>query len=589
MTHRMLSTRSFLAIAAAVALLAAVAVWAQAQAIDALRDSAEETDENPFADPEVLPAGDGVGLQIDPKVYRWSAGQPPLKMIHQSEGICFLTGIEGQLAAGTDGVRVSLGSDGFWYLSGTATDRESSLTGTAMAVRFVKTASAEQAPNRPNNSDNVPPRGTAPQTRIQDKRLEVKLPAPTDRVVVGGGGKYLICHLQKLGQLAIFDVVQGKVVKYLSVGEGARFAAGRDKLVIVRSPQDIVQRYALDGNFERELSVASPVEGVIADIVMGAASDGPILARLGGDRFGRGREVELLDLETLKRLDVQYAGDSFGVEDALMWASADGSTFGFQRTRVSPSGLTTLTVRGKRATFRYDHTSVGYVMPSSDGSLVFTAGGLYNADLEPLDDARRSETSYLPALHPAYFLGVSDRPVDDDDRGPPPKTISIYSVSDRRKLLSLPPLPELQVDVDDRRGFRSALGLGYYTHLHVLPMQKRLVTIPAQRDRLYVRRFDLVDALQQADIDYLFVASLPSQTAERGESYRYPIRVESRRGDVKYELEGGPDGMAISSEGILTWKPPADFAEREVGVIIQIRDASEQEIFHAYTIRIPAS
>ena len=62
----------------------------------------------------------------------------------------------------------------------------------------------------------------------------MKLPAPAADACAGGGGRFLILHLAQTRQLAVFDVNQAKVVKYLPVpADNVRFAAGMNKLLVV--------------------------------------------------------------------------------------------------------------------------------------------------------------------------------------------------------------------------------------------------------------------------------------------------------------------------------------------------------------------
>ena len=48
----------------------------------------------------------------------------------------------------------------------------------------------------------------------------VKLAGPAEKVVAGGGGRYLLFHLKKLRQLAVLDVNAAKVVKASLVARG---------------------------------------------------------------------------------------------------------------------------------------------------------------------------------------------------------------------------------------------------------------------------------------------------------------------------------------------------------------------------------
>ena len=135
-------------------------------------------------------------------------------------------------------------------------------------------------PISPEKADTTKEPAPAPKVRDEGKRVEVRLPAPLDQLAVGAGGDYLVLRLPKLQKLAIFDTRKLKVRKYLSSPEDALFAVGREKLVVLNVKQSILQRYDL-ATGERERSITSPVSNAGA-MVMGAASEGPLLVRLGG-------------------------------------------------------------------------------------------------------------------------------------------------------------------------------------------------------------------------------------------------------------------------------------------------------------------
>ena len=106
--------------------------------------------------------------------------------------------------------------------------------------------------------------------------LEVEIPAPIDEVVVGGSGRLLILHLKKLRQLAVFDVSQAKVLKYLPMpSSDIVYAAGSKKLFVGVKDLKRIQRWDLT-KLELELTVATP-EGGVGALACGAASLGPIV------------------------------------------------------------------------------------------------------------------------------------------------------------------------------------------------------------------------------------------------------------------------------------------------------------------------
>jgi hypothetical protein len=52
--------------------------------------------------------------------FTWSAKAPAVKMIHKSKGFCLLSCISGAFAGAGEKVRLTIGEDGFWYLTGKA-------------------------------------------------------------------------------------------------------------------------------------------------------------------------------------------------------------------------------------------------------------------------------------------------------------------------------------------------------------------------------------------------------------------------------------------------------------------------------------
>ena len=52
------------------------------------------------------------------QTFTWMEDKPPTKMIHQDEGFCFLTGVNGAFDGGAEGALVYIGEDGYWYLKG---------------------------------------------------------------------------------------------------------------------------------------------------------------------------------------------------------------------------------------------------------------------------------------------------------------------------------------------------------------------------------------------------------------------------------------------------------------------------------------
>jgi Putative Ig domain len=112
------------------------------------------------------------------------------------------------------------------------------------------------------------------------------------------------------------------------------------------------------------------------------------------------------------------------------------------------------------------------------------------------------------------------------------------------------------------------------------------VTVPESSDQIVVRRVDVIESLQKSGVVYLFVTSLPPRTAFRRQAYEYQLAVASRKGGVTYSLTDAPKGMTISPQGKVSWNVPADYEEDEAAIVLLVKDASGQETFHTFTIRV---
>lgn len=66
--------------------------------------------------PDVAAAANKLSLTYS--FYDWKLGDKPVKMLHKDIGFCYLIGINGALSGGGEAAQITLGKDGYWYLSG---------------------------------------------------------------------------------------------------------------------------------------------------------------------------------------------------------------------------------------------------------------------------------------------------------------------------------------------------------------------------------------------------------------------------------------------------------------------------------------
>jgi hypothetical protein len=418
--------------------------------------------------------------------------------------------------------------------------------------------------------------------QLDGDRVERRLSSPVADAAVGSGGRYLVLALPKERRLAVFDVSAGRVVRYLPTGgEQVKFAAGLDKVVVVKPRARTIERWHLPTGV-RELSAKLPVNWPVGLVVMGSASRGPVL--LGAGNGPQRSEIVFVDGLTLQPLDIKLTGPTQIrlTPDLRARASADGTVFGFWHAgQDQAQGVQTLVLTGTEArgfSSPADATRLGlaHSIPGPDGRVMYTARGTYTHDAQPLGPTELDRPFCLPACHGPYYLTFQlARSPRDTNLG---NRLSLHLVGNEQPLCELD--KELLANIDPwNRG-----DLTLDKRIHLIPAAKVLITLPKTNDRVVLHRFDPEEALENSGIDYLFVTSLPPSAARRGAIYRYQVSAKSRRGGLQYRLASGPQGMEVSNSGQVTWAVPTTFAKSETDVVLTVTDAAQQRSTHAFTI-----
>jgi hypothetical protein len=323
---------------------------------------------------------------------------------------------------------------------------------------------------------------------------------------------------------------------------------------------------------------------------------------------GSGIQVNLprfLDPRTFRPIEAQVdpqraASGGFDYRTEFR-ASPDGQTFAMWHLDVAPHGLQTIQVGRNAMALKNEHSDAGYLVPGCDGRVLFTQLGLYSLEqLKPLQEDPRRRQSVLPAHSGNFYVTFA--------REESKPVLNIAVLGDEQPLIQLR-------DIDGFTTANSSTGLhdllgnrpGYNPYypsdpfgseapwndsfstdkrFHLMPEAKLIVLIPTSNDRLVLHRFDIEEALEKSGREFLVVVSQSPAAAYKGTSYRYPIRVKSKRGGVKYKLEAGPTAMSVSRDGTITWQVPAGFVEAETNVMVSIRDAAGQERLHSFTLPV---
>ena len=155
----------------------------------------------------------------------------------------------------------------------------------------------------------------------------------------------LVFHFKQLQKLAIFDLTQAKIVRYIDLpGDDVCFAAGADSLLVVFSGQKLLHRWSLK-TLERERTVPLPCDGDVKIARMGCNSQGPLML------VPAQSPCVMVDVQTLQSFvtgdRMSAGGDRHGTD---LRVSADGQTFVWWTRGYSPMRFTTIRYSGQTST-----------------------------------------------------------------------------------------------------------------------------------------------------------------------------------------------------------------------------------------------
>jgi hypothetical protein len=449
-------------------------------------------------------------------------------------------------------------------------------------------------PEKPKTNWRLPPRPDplpitpAPLTAA----TTVSLPGPAQKAVFGGGGRFVVIHIPSLRQLAVFDTSTLKL-RYIPVAEEqVLFAAGMTHVLAYLPSAGLLQRYDLQTG-KRDKSAPFEATKPTA-FCMGSASAGPLLVR--DEKKG----VRFVDPATFEELTppTDNRGYGFGLGGALFWASADGRTFGHTGNYGMPNGVNITTIGQDKFTGASQHWGTSYVVPSPDGRRLF-AGGYppLTAQVAPAPDgvgtgagnSGHVSQMFLPAAHGPFYVhllsgsGLPGAPTPKKKgKGPTTGgaggTIAVYIFG----------LSEPLVTLEDT-GHGNAGGgwsVGHENKVFFVPKAKILAVIDGTGEKIRVFPVDVEAALKSSSANVVLVTSEPPAGAVKGKPFRYKVEGFSKAGGLTFAVEAGSPGMAVGSDGVVTWDVPATFADKEVNVILRVTDKAGHEAFHSFALTV---
>lgn len=114
---------------------------------------------------------------------------------------------------------------------------------------------------------------------------------------------------------------------------------------------------------------------------MGWNTEGPVVVSSGTKRHQS--KAFQVDLSTLKATPITFEGNRPGRQISRnARISAGGETISVWENGVSPSGIQSYFRSGGKWLARYEHESVGAIVPSADGRHLLTQSGIYTKELQ---------------------------------------------------------------------------------------------------------------------------------------------------------------------------------------------------------------
>jgi len=423
----------------------------------------------------------------------------------------------------------------------------------------------------------------------------VRLEGTCNRAFVGGGGRYLVLYFSAVKKIGVVDLVERKVVGYVTLDEGPRIAAGRDKFVVALPSKTQFVRYDL-ATLKSEQATTFPEMGKVRGMVMGCDSSGPVLLAhdvsrpSGGDLF----RIEFIDLTTLLPAPIKIVDPNDRSYDAAWYATADGKLFSSAETQsqllIRIDGYAASVIRPELM------SRIQAQLPDGDGEVLYGFGA-FTPDGAKLDDSETPKADSFMGLYPAprgplvlglrgpWAAGGGGGGGGADSR---PTSGVIFVRGDARPQLER---IELGISMRPSGGASVNYAIDYEDdppmpeRIFFVPHLKLIAIVPDSFNHVIVYEFDFDEEVKRRTDDYLFVYGEAPAPVEPGKPWSHQLDARSKRGGLTYRIEKGPPNAAISTAGLVSWSPESSVATPFEPIVVAVRDSTGREVKHTLRLK----
>jgi hypothetical protein len=455
---------------------------------------------------------------------------------------------------------------------------------------------AEEALRKAARSDDLEVRQAA--TELLRVLGTVMLPGPLEDVAVAAAGRILVMKLGEQKGLTVYDTRTRNLRTIELPTSDFTFGAGGNVALVFLKKSVELRSYNLTSLEQvRSKEFADPV--VIQRIVMGHSRDDLAflrLANLSGDNDHASNPLlDVPDLKLRRPTDREHNSGRHTSFDSIVHYRANGDLSRLTEWAPHDSSevnLLTPSEQGHQVHVRDEHT--GQPAMGDDGKIYTGYGQIFElSDVNP----RRGESIVRTAeiagqsLFPGigiggrFFLGLKSD-----------GSVYVYQAGVAAPLCQLDAFPGWALPMEEReektpdenqppgkleKKYEGSVTLD--RRIVFAPAAGHVIFLPHTNDRLVHRKFDLKAVLDGTEKDYLLAVTTPQVRAKAGARWEYQVETLQNHGPVEFKLEQGPEGMALSPGGRLTWKIPGGIrGAAEVTVVITDRKANS--VRHGFTI-----
>lgn len=297
-------------------------------------------------------------------------------------------------------------------------------------------------------------------------------------VCAAAGGKYLLVNCSIAKKLHIVDTGSASIVKTIPVTEDALVAGSMDHFVVVNPASKTIDRYLLETMVLENSSKINARQKIIA-VGMGCRTNGPVV--LGGPQSQNNASkmsLMFIDLPTLQEVKIITAEGDFRVgfgSAAQLRVSPNGRVLTAWFDKLNPSGMQVVQLAENSLRGTFLAKSVGSVMPSANGDVIYTEKGYYETgSLLPVVTGH-----FQPSVGGDWYMQMNLSKFDGEDRI---SKISVLSKSKQSQIASFENIPGFDGKKDPFQ--REVNQMPVDRRLWLIPESKVLITIPPSGDKL---------------------------------------------------------------------------------------------------------